>query len=144
MYVLAPNQSIEQYPYSVGELRRANPNTSFPSFPADELLAEWGVYPVVPTPEPVLDITKSRVEGDLVLVEGQWTQVWITLDASPEDIALRREQALEAAISCRAHAYTTEADPLFFKAQRGEATIEEWEAKVQEIRDRFPYPESDI
>lgn len=40
----------------------------------------------------------------------------------------------------RASAYTTEADPLFFKAQRGEATIEEWEAKVAEIRSRYPYP----
>lgn len=41
----------------------------------------------------------------------------------------------------RASAYTTEADPLFFKAQRGEATIEEWQAKVAEIRSRYPYPQ---
>jgi hypothetical protein len=40
----------------------------------------------------------------------------------------------------RAAAYTAEADPLFFKSQRGEATIEEWEAKVSEIRTRYPYP----
>lgn len=37
--------------------------------------------------------------------------------------------------------YVTETDPLFFMAQRGEATIEEWQAKVQEIKDRYPYPE---
>jgi hypothetical protein len=30
----------------------------------------------------------------------------------------------------RRAAYITEADPLFFKAQRGEATMEEWQAKV--------------
>jgi hypothetical protein len=41
----------------------------------------------------------------------------------------------------RQAAYTAEADPLFFKWQAGEATKEEWEAKRQEIRDRFPYPE---
>ena len=41
----------------------------------------------------------------------------------------------------RAAAYIAEADPLFFKAQRGEATIEEWQDKVYEIRNRFPYPE---
>lgn len=40
----------------------------------------------------------------------------------------------------RASAYAAEADPLFFKAQRGEATIAEWEAKVAEIRARYPYP----
>lgn len=40
----------------------------------------------------------------------------------------------------RASAYRFEADPLFFKVQRGEATIAEWEAKVAEIRARYPYP----
>jgi len=38
----------------------------------------------------------------------------------------------------RQAAYISEADPLFFKAQRGEATMEDWQAKVAEIRDRFP------
>ena len=39
----------------------------------------------------------------------------------------------------RAAAYAAEADPLFFKAQRGEATMDEWQAKVDEIRNRYPY-----
>ena len=43
--------------------------------------------------------------------------------------------------SNRAAAYRNEADPLFFKSQRGEATTAEWEAKVAEIKARFPYPE---
>ena len=38
----------------------------------------------------------------------------------------------------RRAAYITEADPLFFKAQRGEATMNEWQAKVAEIKTRFP------
>ena len=38
----------------------------------------------------------------------------------------------------RAAAYVAESDPLFFKAQRGEATMEEWQAKVAEIKTRFP------
>lgn len=38
----------------------------------------------------------------------------------------------------RRSAYIVEADPLFFKAQRGEATVEEWQAKVAEIKARFP------
>lgn len=47
-------------------------------------------------------------------------------------------QVQEAA---RRAAYVTEADPLFFMAQRGEATAEEWLAKVAEIKGRHPYPE---
>ena len=42
--------------------------------------------------------------------------------------------------AARIAAYKAEADPLFFKSQRGEATIEEWQAKVEEIKTRFPYP----
>ena len=41
----------------------------------------------------------------------------------------------------RAAAYAAEADPLFFKSQRGEATTAEWEAKVAEIKARYPYPD---
>jgi len=41
----------------------------------------------------------------------------------------------------RRAAYIAEADPLFFKAQRGEATMEEWQAKVAEIKQRFPKSE---
>lgn len=40
----------------------------------------------------------------------------------------------------RRAAYQLEADPLFFMAQRGEATLAEWQAKVTEIKARFPYP----
>lgn len=38
----------------------------------------------------------------------------------------------------RRAAYAREADPLFFKAQRGEATIEQWYAKLAEIKVRHP------
>jgi hypothetical protein len=48
--------------------------------------------------------------------------------------------ALEAARSNRHAAYTAEADPLYFKWQAGEGSEEEWLAKRQEIRDRYPYP----
>ena len=45
MYVKANNGVAEIYPYSIGLLRKDNPNTSFPKNPSDELLAEWGVFP---------------------------------------------------------------------------------------------------
>jgi hypothetical protein len=35
-------------------------------------------------------------------------------------------------------AYRNESDPLFFKAQRGEATMDEWKTKVEEIKSRYP------
>lgn len=41
----------------------------------------------------------------------------------------------------RIEAYVRESDPLFFKAQRGEATMQEWQDKVAEIKARYPKPE---
>ena len=41
----------------------------------------------------------------------------------------------------REASYKTESDPLFFKAHRGEATMQEWQDKVAEIKARFPYQE---
>ena len=38
----------------------------------------------------------------------------------------------------RQQAYEQEADPQFFKWQRGEATEQEWLDKVQQIRERYP------
>jgi hypothetical protein len=46
-----------------------------------------------------------------------------------------------AAKSSRNAAYAAEADPLFFKWQAGEGTEQEWLAKREEIRSRYPYPE---
>jgi hypothetical protein len=41
----------------------------------------------------------------------------------------------------RSAAYAAETDSLFFKSQRGEATVQEWQNKVAEIKARFPYQE---
>jgi hypothetical protein len=71
---------------------------------------------------------------------------WLdTSQIRPTDEELQAEvtrlQALEPARVAgenRKAAYAAEADPLFFKAQRGEATMAEWQAKVAEIKARYP------
>lgn len=44
----------------------------------------------------------------------------------------------------RQAAYASESDPIFFMSQRGEATVEEWTAKVAEIKVRYPYPTEEV
>ena len=43
--------------------------------------------------------------------------------------------------AARQAAYTAEADPIAMQILRDEATKEEWLAKIDEIKARFPYPE---
>jgi len=40
----------------------------------------------------------------------------------------------------RQAAYSTEADPIAMQMLRDEASMEEWLAKIEEIKVRFPYP----
>jgi hypothetical protein len=66
-------------------------------------------------------------------------------EPTPEEIAaesarLEAAEPLRIAQQSRAAAYQQEADPLFFKYQAGEVTKEEWIAKREEIRARYPYP----
>ena len=57
-------------------------------------------------------------------------------DYNPDEQEQERKQA--EAVENRRQAYIAESDPIFFMAQRGEATMEEWQAKVDEIKQRFP------
>jgi hypothetical protein len=87
MYVLAPNAIIEKYPYSIGELRRDNSQTSFPAKPTDALLAEYNVFPVERTDIPVVDYTQAVTEVDPQLVDGVWVQTWTVTDRTAEEVA---------------------------------------------------------
>jgi len=44
----------------------------------------------------------------------------------------------------RAAAYAAESDPIFFKAQRGEATMDDWRTAVAAIQLSFPYPDEEV
>lgn len=68
-------------------------------------------------------------------VQAQPTEAEINTEIQKLQAALPNKIAAEN----RAAAYKAEADPLFFKAQRGEATQQEWLDKVAEIQSRYPY-----
>ena len=89
MHALIENGIVAHYPYTIGNLRRDNPNTSFPKRPSDELLQSWGMQRVARVDQPAYDHTKNTTEGTPVLVDGVWTQVWTVADAAAEEIAER-------------------------------------------------------
>lgn len=74
----------------------------------------------------------------------------IEAKASPEEKAERAAWAagqyardLAAIKEARRSLYTTTADPLFFKSQRGEATQQEWLDAIAAINAANPYPAQD-
>jgi hypothetical protein len=90
MYVFAPNGTVAQYPYSIADLKTANPNVSFPADPTDQTLAEWDVFPVIKSPAPTYDsATQNLNQVYPVLNNEQWLQTWQVSDASAEEITER-------------------------------------------------------
>jgi hypothetical protein len=58
--------------------------------------------------------------------------------AAPQGAHLREVAEIQQQ---RQAAYQTEADPIFFESQRDPAVkVETWQAKVEEIKARYPYP----
>lgn len=88
MYVKITNGTVDTYPYSVGQLRRDNPNTSFPKQIPSEMLESYGVYTVVYTDMPSIDDRTQKVEQEATptLVDGNWTIGWTTTDKTAEEI----------------------------------------------------------
>jgi hypothetical protein len=78
-------------------------------------------------------------QGWVLLPEGvgpTWLYNGSTFSEPLPYVPIREEQEAK-----RSTAYRNEADPLFFMAQRGKATQQEWLDKIAEIEARFPYPE---
>ena len=93
MYVLAPNQIVETFPYSIGALRRDNRNTSFPRNPSEEILADWNVFPVKDRSAPAFDpATENCNQTNPTLENGEWVVTWQVSPASAEEIAERLQQ----------------------------------------------------
>lgn len=113
-------------------------NTSGFDKQTDEELRALGWLPwrlvEVPSPGDNWASTTPRVEileTEIVETQTYRLKTQAEIDA---DVASRSESNRRA----RAEAYKQEADPLFFKSERGEVTREEWLAKVEEIRTRYP------
>lgn len=67
--------------YSIGQLRKDNPNTSFPKRISDEVLAGFDVYVAFDTPKPTTTelqtAVKSGYEQDS---KGNWVVAWTVRD----------------------------------------------------------------
>ena len=88
MYVKTTNGNVDTYPYNVGQLRRDNPNTSFPKRIPDEMLAEWGIYPVTVADMPSFTERTQTVSQDAAPTGSgsSWTIGWTVTDKTQEEV----------------------------------------------------------
>jgi len=142
-YVKITNGTIDTYPYSVGQLRRDNPQTSFPKRIPDEMLAAWGVYPVTFTEAPSIDERIQKIEQDdaPVNVNGAWLVGWTTFSKTAEEVQEYDDNAA-AQVRAERNALLAESD----WTQIPDAPVDQaaWRTYRQALRDitaqaSFPY-----
>ncbi len=95
MFAKITNGSVDKFPYSMGDLRRDNPNTSFPKFIPVETMAAYGMLEVTNKPSPEYNPETQFVEyGPVPVKEGSsWFLLPTVRELSAEQIATRTADA---------------------------------------------------
>ena len=136
MYVFAPNQTVETFPYSIGNLRRDNPTTSFPRNPSDELLAQWNVFPVVRQDPPSFNsATQDLNQVNPTLTNNQWLQTWSVTAATSDEISERTAVASSDVRNQRNHKLKTCDWTQMADSPLASDKKTEWATYRQELRD---------
>lgn len=100
MYALIINQRVEKHPYSISELRKDNPQVSFPKNLTDDLLKSFNVIKIQPTDCPTYDIMSHRIEqGQPVFSNDQWIQSWNVVSLTDEEIAQQQKSMQELIVA---------------------------------------------
>jgi len=87
MYLKSTNGSVDQFPYTIGQLRRDNPNVSFPRRLSDEILANYNVHSVTELDKPEYNpLVQNLSQGAPTLINGSW-QVPYTAENMPQPTA---------------------------------------------------------
>jgi hypothetical protein len=119
-YAKIINGSVVTYPYTIDQLRAEYPNLVLPRNPTPEQLsAEWNVYTVVQTGQPVFDPLTQKVVQITPAYNGalsRWETQWQVVALSAEELAI---VAAKQAAQAQAAQDTADTD-----AAKADATIQ--------------------
>jgi len=73
-------------PYTIGKLRRDNPQISFPKDIPLEILTSFNVYPVKATPPPQIDNNTHLLTQGVQRIDGEWRQAWQKVELPPDQV----------------------------------------------------------
>ena len=125
MYALITNQKVEKFPYSIGQLRKDNPQTSFPAKPSKELLESYGVFEVKNGVKPDYNELTQRLSvwKPMLNASSEWVAGYEVIDL-PEDEAKANQVA----------AITKEFESTVAQLKSGysESEIQSWDLQIKE------------
>jgi hypothetical protein len=93
MFALIQDGAVKRYPYSLTDIKLANPNTSFPSVANDATMAEYGAMRVYFSTQPEFTDTQVLEEDTPVFSneDQRWTQVLRVRDMTSEEVTSRND-----------------------------------------------------
>lgn len=90
IYVLLDDQGgIKRFPYTLTDLRRDNPDVSFPKDLEAADPSQFGMYPVAGDPPSFDADAEELIEQNPTLVDGQWQRQWSVVSLSSEQVLER-------------------------------------------------------
>jgi len=87
LLIKATGSTVEQYPYSLGLLRKDNPNTAFPKKPSVADMAAFNVHPVTEVTPTVGDGQRLAKTWTPTLVSGDWVLDHQAVDLTDAEVA---------------------------------------------------------
>jgi len=134
MFVLLKNNTVEKYPYSVRELRKDNPQYSFPKQPSTESLAQFGMFPVADVDVEIN--RKTQVLTEITPVyneqEGRWERSFDIRDKTQDEL---NDDETKQATLIRNHRNKMLSDTDWTQVDDAPVDKTQWAAYRQELRD---------
>ncbi len=141
-YTKTQDGQVTKFPYTIGDLHKDNPQTSFPRRIPDEMLASYEVFEVVVGAAPSIDETTYRaVRADTPTYAGdKWHLEWSVVEKTPEE-KQNYYNASSARVRAKRNQLLSDSD---WMALSDNTMTPEWASYRQALRDitsqgEFPY-----
>ena len=88
MHALIENGNVVKYPYSINDIVRQNPGTSFPAVIPDSVLEEFNIFRIFFSNSPPFDSSQIAEESTPVFnaENNQWVQSWLIRNKTESEI----------------------------------------------------------
>jgi len=142
-YAKIVNGVVVKYPYTMSDLRKENPNTSFPMKMNEESMMSWDMYTVHMENTPMFNAqTQKAVRSNTpTFKEGRWVLEWTIENLTEQEVVAAR-LALEEQIRSQRNDALAKTDWIVLKYMETTGEVpENWRTYRQALRD---LPEQDV
>tara|TARA_Y100001938_G_scaffold38034_1_gene52518 strand:- start:307 stop:828 length:522 start_codon:yes stop_codon:yes gene_type:complete len=137
MYVKLKDNAVEKFPYSIGDLKKDNPNVSFPKVFSSEIMATFGIAAVTVEEKPSFNSVTQTVSQKTTpeLSDGKWVLKWDT-NSKAQSVIDTEKSDQQNSIRRERNTLLSQSDwSINSDSQLTEDEVTKWKAYRQELRD---------